>query len=74
MTNNQDSVQLATLLFIIGIALLVIAYDVAIQRVWGQEPTISRMMQQIFRWCPILQPILWFSMGVLVGHIFLHVK
>ncbi len=33
MTNNQDSVQLATLIFIIGITLLVIAYDIAIQRV-----------------------------------------
>ncbi len=72
MTNNQSTVQLATLLFIIGITLIVIAYDVAIYRAWGQEPTISRMFQRIFRWLPILQPIMWFSFGVFVGHVFLH--
>ncbi len=72
MNQNQDSVQLATLIFIIGITLLVIAYDIAIQQVWGQEPTISRMFQRIFQWCPILQPILSFALGVLVGHLFLN--
>ncbi len=70
--NHHDHVQVATLLFIIGMMLIIIAYDIAIYRVWGQEPTISRMFQKIFRWLPILQPVMWFSMGVFVGHVFLH--
>ncbi len=69
---NRDYVQIATLLFIIGVTLIVIAYDIVVYRVWGQEPTISRMFQRIFRWCPILQPIMWFSLGLFVGHVFLN--
>ncbi len=72
--NYQSNVQLATLLFIIGIAMVIVAYDIAIYYTWGQEPTISRMFQRVFRWCPILQPILCFALGVLVGHVFLEAK
>ncbi len=71
MSENQSYVQLATLLFIIGITLIVIAYDITIMRVWGKEPTISQVFQKIFRWCPICEPIVWFALGLFIGHIFL---
>ncbi len=71
MTENQSYVQLATLLFIIGVTLIVIAYDIVIMKMWGGGATVSQTFQRIFRWCPICEPLLWFFLGLFCGHVFL---
>jgi hypothetical protein len=67
MTANQA--QWLTLTFILIAAAGVIWYDVWVAMTWGPEVTISRVLRRLFNQVPILYPVFWLLVGLLVGHI-----
>lgn len=58
-------------LFIIGIILIIAAYDVFVKIRYGADATISRVLAQLNGWWPLLGYLFSFAMGCLVGHFFL---
>jgi hypothetical protein len=67
MTTQQA--QLITLAFLVTAITVVIAYDVSVCQLWGADATISRVMCRLFRQFPILYPMFWLAIGILIGHI-----
>lgn len=59
---------LPTLLFIVGVTCIILAYDVAVFYAWGRDATISRIVTVSFRAWPILCPLLCVWIGILIGH------
>ncbi len=66
---NSSQAQAMTLAFIVAVTLIVVAYDIGAYRFWGQRATISCVMQVVFRRVPILYPVFWISLGILIGHL-----
>ncbi len=67
MTTQQG--QLLTLVFILVITAIVIGYDVLADRAWGREATISCVLRRTFDRCPILYPVFWVWLGIMIGHV-----
>jgi hypothetical protein len=61
--------QWLTLGLLLILAIVVIWYDILAASAWGIDATISRTVGHAFRRLPILYPVFWFAIGVLVGHI-----
>jgi hypothetical protein len=62
---------MATTLFIVGIFLLILAFDVWVWRMLGIDATITRVTQRAAEHVPLLPYLLAFAMGALFGHLFL---
>jgi hypothetical protein len=60
--------QWITLGFIVTMFWVVIWFDILAAHCWGPDATISRVLIATFRRCPVLYPIFWLSVGLLVGH------
>ncbi len=63
--------QWMTLAFIILMITIVVAYDVAVNHLCGPHATISRALLRFSLDHQIVVPIVCFTAGVIVGHIFL---
>jgi hypothetical protein len=67
MASTQQ--QWYTLFFMVAVAALTIAYDVAVYRAWGAHATISQVCLTGFEAYPVLLLIVVFALGVLIGHL-----
>lgn len=63
--------QWLTLVFILTVTVLIVAYDVMAIQCWGVDASISRVLRRLFGACPTLLVALVFWLGILVGHIWL---
>lgn len=61
--------QVLTLVLMIVVSVIVVAYDVAVYR-RGVEGTISVVCRTLFHHLPTLGVLFIFWLGVLVGHLF----
>jgi hypothetical protein len=60
--------QWTTLGFLALLTVAVIWYDVLAAQTWGLDATISRTIAWAFRRLPILYPLFWLWVGILIGH------
>lgn len=61
--------QWITLVFLVLMTGLVVAYDVAINRFVGEHATISRVMLRCSLDHPLVTPVIIFAVGITIGHI-----
>lgn len=61
--------QWLTLAMVAAVTALAIAADVWLCCTFGPDATISRVMRRSFERFPILYPVFWLTVGVIVGHI-----
>jgi hypothetical protein len=65
------SAQILTLIFVVAMTLVIIAYDVCAIRISGPDASISRVVSRLLAAWPTLALALVFWLGVLVGHVWL---
>jgi hypothetical protein len=63
--------QLATLIFILVITLVVVAWDIAMVQVFGAEASVSRVIGRLNQRYPTVFVAIIFGLGVFVGHTWL---
>ncbi len=61
--------QWMTLFFVLAVTFLVIVYDLLVIQTHGVDASISRVLRDCFEHYPILYPVFWLWIGVLIGHI-----
>jgi hypothetical protein len=52
-----------------AISILIVTYDLVAMHGLGPDATISRVMRRLFDRVPILYPLFWLWVGILIGHI-----
>lgn len=61
--------QWTTFAFILTMTIVVVAFDVVMASIWGPDATISRVTRRMFQSHPILYPMFWLWVGILIGHL-----
>jgi hypothetical protein len=72
MPSNQA--QWATFALLAGISTLLLVWDLSILGIAGPPATISRVVRRLLHRFPILVPLLWLWVGILIGHLKLPCK
>jgi hypothetical protein len=64
-----NTAQWLTLTLIAIVMAVIVWYDVWVAIVYGPNATISRVLKRLFDGTPILYPVFWLAVGVLIGHL-----